>query len=397
MRRNIITGIDAGSSTIKIIVEEQTGNNTFRILGSSQRLSRGIRSGYIANFEECAEDIGLAIREAEKIAGVPIKHAYVAIGGISLGSVKSKGTVMVSRPDGKVTEYDVKRVISQSEANLPHNTNKHIIHTFPINFKLDGSVVLGRPLNMNGNKLEVETLFVTCLNQHLSDLVKAVEANGVAVDDVIASPLAASHSALTKHQKEVGCILTNLGASTLSMMVFEESIPISVEVFPIGSTHITNDIALGLQIPIEDAEKLKIDFGSDVPISKRRLSDIVEARLNDIFELIESHLKKINRNGLLPAGIILTGGGSGLVSLEEIAKASLRLPARIGLPFRTQNHDNIKISGASKEQILSNPEWSVALGLCASGSKHESRESSSSSIFSKLGSIIKNLFRAFLP
>jgi len=251
-------------------------------------------------------------------------------------------------------------------------------------------------VGMKGNKLEAEVLYITCLSQHLADLIKNIELTGVTVDDIIASPLAASLVAISKHQKEAGCVLANLGAGTVSIIVFEEDIPISLEVFPIGSKHITNDIALGFQIPLEEAEKLKREFGADISVSKRKLNDIIEARLNDIFELIESHLKKINRNGLLPAGIILTGGGAGLFSLEEIAKSSLRLPAKVSTPLPVQGQE-LNIIGNYKDQVINDPGWSVALGLCVWGMRDRDKKGSNLKVLSKFKTNLKRWFKTFLP
>jgi cell division protein FtsA len=396
MARNIITGIDAGTSTIKVVIAEKKDEHTLQILGVVQRHSTGIRRGYVINLEEAIDSVKTAVKNAEKMSGVQVKHAYVSIGGISLSSAKSKGTVMVARADGEVAEYDIKRAMDQCEANLPNSANKQIIQEIPLHYKIDNNPVFGRPAGMKGTKLEVETLYITSLNQHLNDLVKAVESAGVAVDDIIASPLAASYSALTKHQKEVGCVLANIGAGTVSIVVFEEDTPISLEVFPIGSTHITNDIALGLQIPLDEAEKIKIEYNTNLPISKRKLNDIIEARLNDIFELIESHLKKINRNGLLPAGIILTGGGSGLFSLEDIAKASLNLPAKVAAPI-TLNGNGVKIIGNYKDQVLNDPGWSVALGLCMAEMQDHENERVGKGGFGGIKSTLKKLARMFLP
>lgn len=396
MARNIITGIDAGTSTVKIVVAEKKDDHTLQILGAVHEHSTGIRRGYVINLEEAIGSIKIAVKNAEKISGIPIKRAFVSIGGISLSSMKSKGTVMIARADGEVAEYDIKRALDQCEANLPNITNKQIIQEIPLHYKIDNNQVFGRPAGMKGTKLEVETLYITSLNQHLADLVKAVESAGVAVDDIVASPLAASHSALTKHQKEVGCVLANIGAGTVSIAVFEEDMPISLEVFPIGSTHITNDIALGLQIPLDEAEKIKIEYDTSSPTSKRKLNDIIEARLNDIFELIESHLKKINRNGLLPAGIILTGGGSGLFSLEDIAKASLNLPAKVAVPI-TLNSSGIKITGNYKDQVLNDPGWSVALGLCMAEAEDHMDGRPGKGVLGGIKSGLKKLGRLFLP
>lgn len=367
----IINGIDLGSSAIRIVVaEEKKDTNGFHILAAVKKDSRGIRKGYIVNFEEVVENVRETLSVAEKLSGIKIKNSFIAIGGISLGSVKSRGMTMVSRADNEVADHDLKRAIIQSENNLPNLANRKIIYQKPVVYKLDGSFVLGHPIGMKGTKLEVETIFITCLIQHFSDFTKIAESSGLSIDDIIPSPLAASYIVLSEKQKEAGCILVNIGASTVSVMVFEEGLPISLEVFPIGSTHITNDIALGLQIPIEEAEKLKIDYGTENSM-KRKIENIVEARLNDIFELVENHLKKINKNGLLPAGIILTGGGSNLSTIEEIARTSLRLPAKIGY-YLPDREGNLSITGNQKEQILKDPSWSVALGLCAFGLKEES-------------------------
>lgn len=367
MARNIITGIDIGSSAIRVIVAEQKKDGGLNILAASQKESDGVKRGYINNLEAAAKAIKSAVKSAEKISGAAIKRAVVSVGGISLGSHRAKGMIRTSKVDGEITEHDIKRLVAQSESNLANISNKRVIHTIPISFKIDNNLVHGRPTELKGAKLEVETLFITCFSQHLSDLIKTVETAGIAIDDIVAAPLAMSCAVLTKQQREIGCVLANIGASTVSVVVFEEDLPVSLEVFPIGSFHITTDIALGLRVPLDEAEQIKLNYGADGSLApKRKLSDIVEARLNDIFEMIESHLKKINRNGVLPAGIILTGSGSNLFSLEEMAKASLRLPAKVGSLFPRLNH-SLNISAASsglKEQILNGPGWSVAVGLC---------------------------------
>ncbi len=402
MKRNIITGIDVGTSSIKIIVAEKKAGQNLNILAAIQNKSYGLRKGHIINFDETAESIRTAVKNAEKISAVPIKQAYIAVGGISLGSIKSKGTVMIARASGEVTDTDIKRVINQCESYLPNLNNRQIIDEIPLAFKIDNELVLGNPIGMKGSKLEAEVFYITCLSQYLSELIKIIESSGITIreKDIIASPLAVSSVALTKHEKEVGCVLANIGAGTISIVVFEEGVPISLEVFSIGSMHITNDIALGLQIPIEEAEKLKIEFDSDTTANKRKLTDIIEARLNDMFELIESHLKKIGRNNLLPAGIILTGGGSGLINIQEIAKSSLQLPAKVITRVSIQTEDQgINITGSYKEQVLNNPSWSVALGLCVIGFKDNDKEKPSVNIniFGNLKSKIKKILQLFLP
>src|ERR1035437_7743881 len=173
-------------------------------------------------------------------------------------------------------------------------------------------------------------LFIPCIDHHLNDILESVEGAGIRVEDVMAAPVAASLVTLTKSQKIAGVVLCNIGAETVSIAVFENSVPVSLEVFPIGSTDITNDIALGLKVPLEEAEQIKIGAITGNSYPRKKLEEIIEARLSDIFELIEAHLKKIGRSGLLPAGIVITGGGAGLGTIEDMARVALRLPSRVG-------------------------------------------------------------------
>ncbi len=357
MARNIIVGLDVGTSAIKIIAAEKNPGGELHILGVTQKSSSGVKRGYVADPEAVANAVRNATKELERITSVPIKHAYLSIGGIKLESQRARGNVIVSRADGEISASDVKRAINQAESNLSKTVNRTIIHRIPVAFKVDGEIVMARPTGMKGEKLEADVLFITCFSQHFNDLVKSVENAGIIIDDIAGSPIAASCSALNKRQKEVGAILVEMGAETTSIAIFEEGGLISLEVFPFGSNHITNDIAIGLQISLEAAEDLKFNYVSDN--QKRKLADIIEARMDDIFELIEAHLKKIGRNELLPAGVILTGGGANLSNIENLAKTSLRLPSRIGTP--------IVLLKVHDKQIY-NPKWAVSLGLCAMAS-----------------------------
>ncbi len=353
MTRKITVGIDIGTYSTKVVVSEYVKDQPFPIIiGTGFAESEGLRRGYIINFEEAVKSIKKAVGEAERVSKVKVKNAYVSMGGISLESAVGHGQSVISRADGEVTDLDVKKALEESEKELGDLKNKRIIHTVPVRFKLDGKETLGRPIGLKGLKLEVKTLFVVCLNQHFEDLIEAVESAGVEVLDIVASPLAASMVSLTKRQRNVGCILVNIGAETVSIVVYENDIPISLDVFPIGSTDITNDMALGLKIAPEEAERIKIGGNSET-YSRRKLDEIIEARLSDIFELIESHLKKIGRNGLLPAGIILTGGGSGISTIEDLARASLKLPVKV---FDRQIADQTK--GKIRDSS-----WFVAYGL----------------------------------
>ena len=337
-----------------VVCELKSGDDTPQILSLVKKPTRGLRRGYIVNAEEIVETIRETVADAERSLKTKLRKVIIGMGGVSLESRISEGSIIASRPDSEISESDVNRTIEASEINLLEMANRRILHKIPIAFKIDGQKVLGRPEGLRGSKLEVKTLFVTCLNQHLKDIIKAVEDAGLIVDDIVASPLAASLVVMTKAQKLAGCALANIGSQTTSIAVFEEGLPISLQVFPIGGVDITNDIALGFRIQPEEAERVKRGEGEPIG-TKKKLDEIIEARLSDIFEFIERHLKRLGVAGLLPAGLVITGGGSNVSNIEELAKNYFKLPAKIATNT---------IAAISKSQIR-DPAWSVAYGLCA--------------------------------
>ena len=391
MRTHTAAGIDIGTYQVKVVISESHSDDDRvlpKIIGTGIAESKGLRHGYIVNGNDVTKSVMRAVSHAEKMAGTKVKKAYISIGGISLESVMGTGAISVSRGDSEVTEMDVEKATAVAERNIPGSqlVNRRIVHTVPLSYKIDGKPIFGRPQGMKGGKLEARVLFVTCTSQHLDDLVDAISDAGIEVLDVVASPLASSLVLLTKNQKVAGCLLANIGAETVSIVVFENNLPISLEVFPIGSTDITNDIALGLKVPIEDAENLKRGTLSGAQFPKKKLDEIMMARLSDIFDLIESHLKKIDRNGLLPAGIIITGGGSGIATIEDLAKATLKLPSRVA---------SLGIDG---RHSIKDSSWSVAYGLTLLGLGTENTEDNG---FSKGGATfarkVGEWFGQFLP
>ena len=360
MAEQIITGIDIGTYHVKVAVarvpKNASANQKPEIIGTGMAESRGMKNGYIIHPEEVARSVKAAVSQAEKTAGLPIKRAHVAIGSIGLEEMYSHGEIIPTRADSEVTNGDLEKLMQDSEERmLDRIPNRRILHGIPLRYTIDGSEVLGRPQGLKGTKLEVDSLFITTYEQHINDIITTVENVGVYVEDVIASPLAASFVLLSKAQKRAGCILTNLGAETTSIVIFEESTPISLKVFPVGSNDITNDIALGLRVPLEDAEKIKRGAMTSATFSKKKVDEIITNRLENIFGLIDAHLKKIKRDGLLPAGVILTGGGASLSQTVDTAKSTLDLPARTA---------TLEINKNSKLRDVS---WAVAYGLCMWG------------------------------
>lgn len=394
MSSNYKVGIDIGTYQVKVAIAEagpeMSGRNS-RIISVGFSESKGMRHGYIINPVDISRSIRAAVDQAERTAGgFKVRKAYVSIGGIGLSSVVSHGAAIISRADSEITDLDVQKAIQESETEIPKTfiVNRKIIHTIPLAYRIDGKPCLGRPQGMKGMKLEVKTLFITCLDHHVNDIVQAIDDAGIEVEDIVAAPIAASLVTLSKVQKVAGCVLANIGAETVSIVVFEDNTPISLEVFPLGSTDITNDIALGLKVSLEDAEDIKTHGIKDSTYSKKKIDEIVEARLSDIFELVEMHLKKIGKNGLLPAGVIITGGGSGLDRLKEFAKDSLKLPAQIAA-LNMQSNPKIPVKDAT---------WAVAYGLCILASSGGSDDVPSG--LKMLGSTKKTIMgwiKKFLP
>ena len=362
MARHIATGIDIGTFHVRVVIAElpeNSINSSPKIIGTGFSESKGLHHGYITSGREVTLNIRHAVAQAEKMAGLKVKRAFVSVGGIGLSGVTATGSAIVSRADLEITELDLDKAEEAAEAAIPHSIalNKKIINTIPVEYKTDGRVVWGRVEGLKAQKLESKILFIMCLEHHIQDLIKSVEDADIEVIDVVASPIAASFVTLSKKQKKAGCVLANIGAETLSIVVYENNTPVSIEVFPIGGTDITNDIALGLKVPLEEAESIKLGSLTRSTHSKKKLDEIVNARLSDMFELIEVHLKKIGRNALLPAGIILTGGSSAISSIKDFAEHSLKLPSNIG-DIHFGSDEKIKTKDST---------WSVAYGLAIFG------------------------------
>ena len=392
MTKRIITGIDIGTHTVRVVITEYTARGGLpHILGLGKSESRGLRHGYIINIADAVRSVRAAVDEAEQNAGVRVREAFLSVGGVGLEGTQTVGAAIISRADSEITEGDIERAHRACETNLPNASNKRILHTIPISYAIDGKPIYGRPGGMKGLKLEARVLVVTCLDQHLTDLIRAVEEAGVEVIDVCAAPIAASFVALTKAQRMAGCVLANIGAETISIVVYEENLPISLEVFPIGSTNITNDIALGLKIPLEEAEIIKLGKSSH-QFPRKKLNDIVLARLEDMFSLVIAHLKKIGKHELLPAGIILTGGGSGIETIEDFAKAAMKLPSKI--PSINLDFTN---NPKSKKQVK-DTSWFVAYGLAIWGVTNDRQsQGGGGGIWGRIKDTFKNILKQLLP
>lgn len=386
--RRIATGIDIGTHQIKVVVVEAVQGpegTSLHIIGTGLADSAGMRHGYVVDAADAATAVREAKEQAESMTHLPIKNAFLAIGGISLDEIRANGNAIISRADQEVTELDIQKARDMArEAAAPNFINRTVLHEIPLAFKVDGEKTLGNPSGMKGTRLEVDYLFITCLTQHLESMNAVVEAADVEVIDQMASPLAGSYVTLTKDQKMKGCVLANVGSETVSIVVYDEGVPISLKVFPMGSTHITDDLALGFKISLEDAERIKLGRLGGAMYPRKKVEEIIALRFRTLFELIDKHLRAIGRRGNLPAGIVLSGGGSGQGSISDIAKGALNLPARIA---------DLKLSSDTKVRDAT---WAVAYGLALWGLTGDI-EAPKKTGLSDVRQSMKDFFKQFMP
>lgn len=385
MIRNISIGIDLGSSTIRVVVAEFIKGEKYpKIIGVGENESYGMRHGYVLNEKEAINSLKKAVTMAENSSQIKIRRAYVSLNTITQRGDTIVGNAIVSKADGEVTVLDINKALEECEDNL-NQVNRKIIQTIPISYKLDGKEIFGDPKGYKGTKLEVKALVINCSNLHLENILDVLGGAGIEPIDIIPSTMAGSILTLSQKQKIVGSALVNIGAETVTVSIFENDNIASLQTFSIGSDDITNDIALGLKIPLDEAEQIKLGNNTENQ-SKKKIEEIIEARMSDIFELIENHFKKMKRSELLPAGIVFIGGGSNLANIAELSKNFLRLPSRVGA---TNIFGNIKTK-------LRDPAWLPVLGL-VNYSKNIEKYSEGSfpnfikSIKSTLSSFVKQL------
>ncbi len=412
MARNTIAAIDIGTTAITTVVAGSSGKDQkFRILGIGRSPTYGMRRGSVVDIDEVTASIKKSVQGAAKAANVKISSAIIAASGTHVNSFVSRGVIAVSRADGEISEGDVKRVLAAAESAIPRNPNREVIHIIPKEYKIDSESGIADPIGMVGIRLEVEAIIIDGAKTAMQSLMKCMEGAGVEVEDFVFSPLASAEAVLSRRQKELGVMLLDIGGGTSDFSVFEEGRLIHAGVFPYGGNHITSDIAIGFQTDVDVAEKIKLSFGHSLPdeiskrdqiklaefvpdakevYSQRELAGIIEARLKDIFELAHKELKKINRAGLLPAGLVLIGRASSIPGIVELAKRELELPVEIASALQTPYH------GKSDEKLFDLP---VASGLIL---WHMNRVSGRDPFFynstvAQVASRVKNWLRIFLP
>jgi len=384
----IIAGVDVGTSKIVAIIVKI--DEAVNILGVSEVPSVGIKKGQIVDIKEAVESINDSLDGAERMAGYSVSHVVASIGGSHIESQNSRGVVAVATPLGEIAQNDIDRVIDAAKAvSLP--SNRQIIHVLPRNYTVDGQEGIKDPIGMTGIRLEVDTHIISSSVTALSNLEKAFSQVGVDVDAIVYSGYASSLSVLSSTEKELGVVLVDLGAGTTDISIYVEGSVAYSSVLPIGARHITNDLAIGLRISLESAEKIKLFLSRDpkqktegfeehtresriideidlsslsLPEDIRKVSQktliegIIRPRLNEIFTMIGIEIKRSGFGGLTPAGMVITGGGAKTVGAGNAAKRVLAMPVRIGTP--------VNIKGIIDE-IEGSPSFATVVGLAMYG------------------------------
>lgn len=383
-KARVIASLDIGSSKIRTVVgtlEEKS--QVPNIIGVGIAPSTGLRKGAVIDVEETINSIASALEDAERMAGEPINHVFLGIGGNHIESINSKGVIAVSHAGNEISEDDVDRVLEAAQAvNIP--SNRRILRIIPKSFTVDEQKGIKYPVGMTGIRLEVEAHIITGLVPSVKNIEKCVLQAGVDIDDIIPSCLAASEAVLSKRQKELGVVVVDIGSGGTSVSVFEEGTTLHTGVIAVGGENVTNDIAIGLRTSIDTAEKIKIEYGTCNPqdvndreiidlslvskidtqkVSKKLMAEIIQARYHEIFVLVKDELAKIHRDGMLPAGVVLTGAAVKMPGTIDLARETLNLPVQIGFP---QNFDGVV-------DKIDDPAYATAIGLILWGSRLENR------------------------
>lgn len=424
-KERIIVGIDVGSSKIATLIASYSKDDTLTVIGVSTVSAVGLRKGQVVDIDEAVKSISEGVEAAERMAGVSVASAFVVVGGSHVSSINSRGVVAVAGGENEISEEDVKRVTEAARAiSIP--SSREIIHVIPRDFIVDSQEGIKDPVGMTGIRLEVETHIITGATTSMRNLAKCIQQIGIDVEGLVFSGLASSESTLTDTEKELGVALIDIGGGTTDVTLFVDGSIAHSVVIPIGGKNITNDLAIGIRGSLEDAEKIKLELSNthtkkedssdedeqsakkkDVidltslglnedlgSLSRKTLVDgIIKPRLTEIFTLVGMEIKRSGYAGLLPSGVVVTGGAAETIGIQPVGKEVLRMPVRVAHP--------VGLTGLIDE--ISSPAYSSLVGAVLYGSKVTTVSSGISLPLVRGGSIaniFKRVFsflRSFLP
>lgn len=371
-KEHIVVGLDIGTTKIRAIVAEVTESLDVNIIGVGSSSSRGLRKGAIINIDSTVESIKKAVEEAELMAAVQINSVFIGVAGSHISSETAHGVVALKKHE--VFREDVDRAVETARSSAVVSPDRRVLHVLPREFVVDIQEGIRDPVGISGSRLEVVVHIVTGAITSFQNLVKCVNRAGLDVVEVCLQPLASSEAVLTEEEKELGVVMVDLGGGTTDLAIFSEGSIVHSHVFPVGGQHITSDMQIGLRTSQADAEKIKIQHGValasmvndsdyiEVPsvggrppraISKRELADIIEPRVEEIFDLVRREIQRSGYEGKLAAGAVITGGTALLEGMPEAAERGLDLPARRGIPAGV----------GGLQDIVSKPMFATGVGL----------------------------------
>ena len=374
---NMIVGLDIGTSKVVAIVGEIAPDGTLNIVGIGRHRSRGLKKGTVVNIESTVQSIQRAVEEAELMAGCRIHSVYAGIAGSHIRSMNSHGIVAIR--DKEVYPADIERVIDAAQA-VAIPADQKILHILPQEYIIDSQEGVKEPLGMSGVRLEAKVHLVTCATNAYQNIEKCIRRCGLETDEIILEQLASSYSVLTDDEKELGVCMVDIGGGTTDIAIFTEGAIRHTGVIPIAGDQVTNDIAMALRTPTENAEELKIKYacalsqlaspdemikvpgvGDRQPreLSRQALADVVEPRYDELFHLIQAEIRHSGYADLLAAGMVLTGGTSKMEGVVELAEEIFHMPVRIGMPT--------EVTGLT--DIVRNPTYATGVGLLLYGLK----------------------------
>lgn len=379
MQRTIV-GIDVGTTKVCTIVAQVKDSGRINVLGVGLTASKGLDRGVVVNIDDAINAITNSVEKAERLSGYRIGTAFVGVAGRHISSLNSRGVVAIGRPDHEITRNDIARAVEAAQAvALP--TQREVIHVIPRAYVVDGHEGIRDPIGMSGYRLEVETHIVTGEVMAIQNLIKSVQRAGVEIDDLVLQPLASGEAVLTDEDKDRGVMLVDIGGGTTDIAIFIQGGIWHTSVIPVGGHHFTNDIVYVLHTPHNSAEYLKIRYGSAIAddmeedslieadslmageqqkISHRMLNEILQARAEQIVELLYNEIRRSGYDGLLPAGIVLTGGCAQLPRFDELIREMLGIPVRVGVPT--------ELTGLADS--IDSPPYATAVGLLRWGARH---------------------------
>ncbi len=396
--KNLLVGLDIGTSKVVAIVGELSPEGTIEVVGVGSHPSRGLKKGVVVNIESTVQSIQRAVEEAELMAGCEIRSVYAGIAGSHIRSLNSHGIVAIR--DNEVTHSDVERVIDAARA-VAIPADQKILHILPQEFIIDGQEGIREPVGMSGVRLEARVHMVTGAVSAAQNIVKCVRRCGLEVDDIILQQLASSYAVLTEDEKDLGVCLCDVGGGTTDIAVYAHGAIHHSAVIPIAGDQVTNDIAVALRTPTHHAEDLKIKFACaltqlanpdetiEVPsvgdrpprrLVRQTLAEVVEPRYEELFSLVAAELKRSGFESMIAAGVVLTGGGAKMEGAIELAEEVFNMPVRLGTPQYV----------AGLVDVIRNPIYATGVGLLLFGnqslraSTHRSRVNSASNVWDRM-------------